>query len=81
MAALEDLSGRTFGRLTVLGEDGGGWRCRCTCGRSVVVARYGLIGYPYIRSCGCLKRDAMNGVRAGKYTEITARDIDDFLDG
>ena len=57
-----DLTGRTFGRLTVLGLSAErirgrcAWDCRCECGAVRVVAGQSLrIGCT--RSCGCLQRD------------------------
>ena len=55
----EDLTGRRFGMLLVLGpEKGPGrtlWRCRCDCGREKLIRpenlRSGATG-----SCGCAKR-------------------------
>ena len=60
-----DLTGRTFGRLTVieraelaLGERPrfARWRCRCECGAATVVRAAELRGGS-TRSCGCLMRD------------------------
>lgn len=65
MSALIDLTGRTFGRLTVLGRVPRNdqyssprplWLCQCECGQQTVVIganlRAGLT-----RSCGCLRRE------------------------
>lgn len=62
-----DLTGRAFGRLTVLMEldpiiDRRGnhipcWLCRCSCGREVVVRQENLLR-KVTRSCGCLRRKA-----------------------
>lgn len=58
----EDLTGRRFGRLTVLEAaplekpDGGaktGWRCRCECGNEIVIPRRALVSSG-TQSCGCL---------------------------
>lgn len=69
---LLDLTGQSFGRLTVLrevepvitskGESLRAWLCRCTCGREVVVRQGNLTG-KVTRSCGCLKRDKAKKVR------------------
>lgn len=64
MAALIDLSGKTFGRLTVLGRSIRNsssnrvrWHCLCECGNKVVVVGHQLqIGRT--RSCGCLHRES-----------------------
>ena len=62
MPKLIDLSGRTFGRLTVidrLSNDRSGrarWRCKCRCGGFIVVGgRY--LRDARSRSCGCLQRE------------------------
>ena len=57
---ITDLTGRRFGRLTVLGYAGkrGGvivWSCRCDCGRTGVYAGGSLVRGA-TRSCGCLRR-------------------------
>jgi hypothetical protein len=61
MPKILDLTGQTFGRLTVIEQNGvlrkaRAWRCRCECGNEVTVPN------PYLRtgdtkSCGCLQRD------------------------
>jgi hypothetical protein len=68
----EDLTGRRFGRLLVLGPaprpahatDTRGnrhfWACRCDCGNLHVVCDRNLRGDPTrrpTRSCGCLRRE------------------------
>lgn len=60
------LPGQVFGRLTVLEESAppteytaykGLWyRCRCQCGKTVVVRRSSLVAGS-TRSCGCLLRE------------------------
>lgn len=67
MGKYNDLTGRRFGRLTVVARDPenyvspGGvscprWVCRCECGESVtVVARSLQCGRT--QSCGCLRRE------------------------
>lgn len=59
-----DLTGQTFGRLTVTGYHGGArtpsgsithrWACRCACGamRAIVAAK---LRSGHVRSCGCLR--------------------------
>jgi len=58
-----DLTGRTFGRLTVLHRTGthpGGyiplWLCRCEDGNTKIVDGHSL-KQGNTRSCGCLKRE------------------------
>ncbi len=59
---LDDLTGRVFGRLTVLrlcGKDKHGkpmWLCRCVCGNETSV-RASPLRRGKSRSCGCLARD------------------------
>jgi hypothetical protein len=73
----EELTGRKFGRLTVLSDTGRRksrrpiWLCKCECGESVeVLSKYLLAGDT--RSCGCLKKEpshnnATVGVVTGSY--------------
>ena len=62
MAAFKDLSGRTFGRLTVvkyLGKSKYGlslWECKCECGNITQVTTSNLTGN-HSKSCGCMQRD------------------------
>ena len=62
-----DLTGRRFGRLTVLGEHperyytpGGKpvrqWLCRCDCGKEVII-RHNSLTSGDSTSCGCLHRE------------------------
>jgi hypothetical protein len=61
---MKDLTGRTFGRLTVLERKGSRqkhalWRCRCACGATVkAVSNHLLSGGK--KSCGCLATDIHN---------------------
>lgn len=62
-----DLTGRTFGELTVLSlsdetlDDGSRlWLCRCFCGKETHIASFSLL-HGHYKSCGCMrdsKRDA-----------------------
>ena len=58
MAKYEDLTGKKFGMLSVLGLSGTkiskmpGWSCQCDCGGTKVVARYHLTTGA-VSSCGC----------------------------
>lgn len=60
--ALKDLTGRRFGRLTVLCRDGSNasglavWLCRCTCG-TVTRTAGNLLRAGKAVSCGCYKRE------------------------
>lgn len=67
MATFLDLSGRTFGRLTVVkyaGKNKHGlslWECQCGCGNVVWVTTCHLTGN-HSKSCGCLQRDIARAV-------------------
>ena len=59
----KDLTGKVFGRLTVLGLAGRDdknkkllWKVRCSCGTEKIVSG-NLLTVKGIRSCGCLKRE------------------------
>lgn len=56
MTLKEDLTGRTFGNLTVLRYvSKGRWLCQCTCGNQKIVAGHNLkIGTT--KSCGCWRK-------------------------
>lgn len=63
MGKFIDITGETFGRLTVLGRDGYEgdrimWSCRCSCGNVVSIPSNSLKS-GNTRSCGCLKREEM----------------------
>lgn len=58
---LIDLTGRTFGRLTVRGfaewkDNTGYWLCQCECGNQTTI-RHGNLLYGHTKSCGCLQRE------------------------
>lgn len=63
MVAREDMTGRVFGRLTVVeyaftrktpsGQGKVNWRCLCECGREAIVPVQNLKSGD-TRSCGCL---------------------------
>ena len=73
-----DMSGQTFGRLTVLDQANSlqgtiVWLCRCQCGKTVWVRRHNLI-IGKTKSCGCWNIDshsihghAKNGIRTPTY--------------
>jgi hypothetical protein len=67
MSALIDLTGKKFGRLTVLrqekshitssGQSKPLWLCKCDCGQEKSIFGDNLReGYSYLKSCGCLKQ-------------------------
>ncbi len=60
MPKILDLTGQTFGRLTVLHQDGliarrKAWRCQCQCGNAVTV-RSEYLRNGDTTSCGCKLR-------------------------
>ncbi len=80
----EDLTGRVFGRLTVLHEakpDGNDgkyepkrWHCRCECGNEKDIMAGNLINGS-TKSCGCIrykprKTDDLTGQRFGRLTVV-----------
>lgn len=66
MIARRDLTGQTFGKLTVLRSGGANrhrqslWVCQCECGALKRVAAYNLIA-GRSKSCGCATRWKANG--------------------
>lgn len=74
-----DLTGMTFGRLTVIkraenGKDRSSkWLCRCSCGNISTVKGYSLRSGTTL-SCGCLQREQeymdMTGKRCGHFTVL-----------
>lgn len=64
MKQIEDLTGRRYGRLVVLGLQGQTldrvsiWRVRCDCGCEFLAYRTNLMAGK-TRSCGCLRRERM----------------------
>ena len=69
--AFQDITGRAFGRWTVLeraannGRGGARWRCRCSCGTEGIVGT-GALNSGASRSCGCLKRELSSSRRGAK---------------
>jgi len=67
-----DLTGRRFGRLRVI-EDAGRspkkrtmWRCKCDCGKEVVVMSHNLTT-GRTKSCGCLQKEALENARCARW--------------
>lgn len=65
----QDLTGRQFGRLTVLrrtaenSKDGRPqWECQCVCGERVVL-RGASLRTGNTRSCGCLQKESVGALR------------------
>ncbi|AOY60557.1 hypothetical protein B2D07_18975 [Desulfococcus multivorans] len=72
MAALKDLTGQTFGRLTVIARaekpDGlkdtsAYWKCKCLCGNEVVVRGRNL-RRGNTSSCGCYQKDRVSETKS-----------------
>lgn len=69
-----DLTGKTFGYLTVLHKTGEKknrnniWRCQCKCGKQIDVPAV-LLTQGNTTSCGCLKTEVLK--RANKNIEVT----------
>ncbi len=64
----KDLTGKQFGRLTVVGYFGVRsnrqclWRCRCSCGKRVDVLSGNLLS-GNTKSCGCLRADTLRKIK------------------
>lgn len=65
---LDDLTGRKFGRLTILRrgpdnfQDEIQWLCRCDCGSKIVTVRGSHLKTGNTRSCGCLQPEIVSQV-------------------
>lgn len=75
----EDLSGRTFGRLTVLGPTGrpsgkAAWLCRCMCGQEVTV-RADHLKSGHTTSCGCAKGNGDRPMPSPTYVDGTCAEM------
>lgn len=71
----ENLVGKTFGLLTVIGQissdkqHGRKWLCRCACGNTTeIYTKHLTTGI--IKSCGCLKSEDLTGRVFGKLTVL-----------
>lgn len=76
----KDLTGKTFGRLTVVGEtedrnlDGQvTWKCRCQCGNTCLVPTSRLT-QGNTTSCGCLVKE----VAREKFVKLNAHQVGEF---
>ncbi len=77
MTAPRDLSGQTFGRLTVLHRAGSHnrraqWRCRCACGKEVSLPGTYLTSGD-TQSCGCLHREMTAAKGRAKAIDLTSK--------
>ena len=72
----QDLTGRQYGRLTVLRrqqEDEpypGKWHCRCVCGNEKYTTAYNLL-HGICKSCGCLRKEQY--ARQNRLIELAGR--------
>lgn len=76
----EDLTGRIFGKLTVLkrvedkvyksGAKDSQWLCQCECGSEPVKVTGGSLKSGNTRSCGCLSFQDLTGMVFGRLTVI-----------
>jgi hypothetical protein len=80
-----DLSGQTFGRLSVVRPAGGRgikttWLCRCECGRSVVKTTDSL-RRGITRSCGCLRREVTRRMttKHGAARRVGGKKVSEYL--
>jgi len=86
MSKIKNLTGRTFGRLTVIKRDenkvtrGGNalavWECRCSCGENTSVLANSLLRNK-TKSCGCLhielaKQKGLLNKKHGGYADSTS---------
>lgn len=80
MKIKEDLTGKIFGKLTILSRDsskigqsrGSFWICQCECGEIRSISRQSLVIHG-TKSCGCLQKSesfALDGNRAVKNSWI-----------
>lgn len=83
MGKIIDLTGREFGRLTVLSltdrkvNRGSVWRCQCSCGNIVEVPAIALV-HNRTKSCGCLRKEQLKG-SSNVNKLIQAREKDSIL--
>lgn len=75
----KDLTGRTFGRLTVLGPAGSSsgkpaWLCRCGCGKEIIV-RGDHLRSGHTTSCGCAKGNGGRPMPSPTYIDGTCAEM------
>lgn len=81
-SVIVDITGKQFGRLTVVGRNISvprskvSWHCRCKCGKEIIVNASTLLRGT-TRSCGCLRKEihSRSGPanplwKSGKYTDV-----------
>lgn len=76
----QDLTGQTFGRLSIIGLDGYNdsndyiWSCQCKCGTKIKeLARALLCKDSPVKSCGCARRNNSNWEQVPPYILSTIR--------
>lgn len=76
MGKIIDLTGKTFGRLTVIRYAGKAknqkalWECECSCGNRIIAQGVNLRN-GNTSSCGCLHKEKFNGYKHGlKHTKL-----------
>lgn len=67
-----DLTGKTYGRLTVIelapeSKHPHRWRCRCSCGKKIDI-RGDCLRYGFTKSCGCLRSEKSRAPHPWKRT-------------
>lgn len=75
MGKREDLTGRVFGRLTVIEYAGyikkqAMWKCKCECGEEKIVRKTSLVSGK-TKSCGCLKKEVANDLTGQEFGKLT----------
>lgn len=83
-----DLTGKRFGRLTVLkfwgrfiqpsGQFGTSWLCKCDCGESTVVTHGNLVS-GHTQSCGCLRCSTQEAVIKHRLNELHIHHIKEYI--
>ncbi len=95
MSRLIDLTGQTFGRLTVLdradnyvtpsGHERVQWYCKCECGKGVIVIGSNLKN-GRTQSCGCLQAELtstrkLTDLSGQRFSKLTVISrVDDYVD-
>lgn len=74
----EDLTGKRFGRLTVIGRSEKRmhqavlWECKCDCGNTTFLIAYRLES-GMTKSCGCLKKEYLYNHGKGRAIDLTGQ--------
>lgn len=68
MSQFKDITGKTYGRLTVVNFHGRNkfnkllWLCECLCGNSCIVSG-NCLQREYTKSCGCITHTVKDGIK------------------